>query len=49
MGFDVVTVGEAMVLFVAQTPGLLETVETYTLATAGAELNVVRPLSVGRT
>ena len=40
MELDVVTVGEAMVLFAAQQPGPLDTVETFARTTAGAELNV---------
>ena len=40
MALDVVTVGEAMVLFAAQQPGPLDRVETFARATAGAELNV---------
>lgn len=40
MELDVVTVGEAMVLFAAQQSGPLATVETFSLTTAGAELNV---------
>ncbi len=38
--FDVVTVGEAMVLFAAQQTGALEAVETFARKSAGAELNV---------
>lgn len=37
---DVVTAGEAMVLFAAQQPGALEDVASFTRSTAGAELNV---------
>ena len=37
---DVVTVGEAMALLIAQQPGPLEDVQGFTRATAGAELNV---------
>lgn len=37
---DVVTAGEAMVLFAAQQPGALDAVDGFTRATAGAELNV---------
>lgn len=37
---DVITVGEAMVLFAAQAPGRLEDVPAFTRSTAGAELNV---------
>ena len=40
MELDVVTVGEAMVLFAAQQPGPLEQVSSYAQTTAGAELNV---------
>jgi len=40
MELDVITLGEAMVLFAAQQPGPLEQVGTYAQATAGAELNV---------
>lgn len=40
MELDVVTVGEAMVLFAAQQPGPLEEVEVFARAVAGAELNV---------
>ena len=40
MTLDVITVGEAMVLFAAQQPGPLEQVAAFTRATAGAELNV---------
>lgn len=40
MSLDVVTLGEAMVLFAAQQPGPLEQVERFTRSTAGAELNV---------
>lgn len=40
MALDVVTIGEAMVLFAAQQPGPLEQVATYAQTTAGAELNV---------
>jgi sugar/nucleoside kinase (ribokinase family) len=40
MELDVVTVGEAMVLFAAQQPGPLEQVGSYAQTTAGAELNV---------
>lgn len=42
---DVVTLGEPMVLFVAQQPGRLEEVGAYTRFTAGAELNVATGLS----
>ncbi len=38
--FDVITVGEAMVLFAAQQPGSLDAVETFARTSAGAELNV---------
>jgi 2-dehydro-3-deoxygluconokinase len=37
---DVITIGEAMVLFVAQQAGSLDEVRTFERATAGAELNV---------
>jgi 2-dehydro-3-deoxygluconokinase len=37
---DVLTVGEAMALLIAQQPGPLETVAGFTRAAAGAELNV---------
>ncbi|QJE02060.1 sugar kinase [Massilia forsythiae] len=37
---DVVTVGEAMALLMARTPGPLESVDVFERATAGAELNV---------
>ena len=37
---DVVTVGEAMALLIARTPGPLEAVDAFERATAGAELNV---------
>lgn len=40
MALDVITAGEAMVLFAAQQPGPLDEVTTFTRATAGAELNV---------
>ena len=40
MELDVVTVGEPMVLFAAQTPGALEEVENFSRTTAGVELNV---------
>lgn len=40
MQLDVITAGEAMVLFAAQQPGSLETVARFARATAGAELNV---------
>ena len=39
-GLDVVTVGEAMVLFAAQQAGPLDQVEAFTRGPAGAELNV---------
>ncbi|PXW95216.1 2-dehydro-3-deoxygluconokinase [Sphaerotilus hippei] len=39
-GLDVVTVGEAMALLIAQQAGALETVQSFARATAGAELNV---------
>ena len=41
----VVTVGEAMALLVAQTPGPLATVEHFSRTSAGAELNVATGLS----
>ncbi len=37
---DVITIGEAMVLFAAQAPGRLEDVAAFKRSTAGAELNV---------
>ncbi len=37
---DVITVGEAMVLFAAEAPGRLEDVAAFNRSTAGAELNV---------
>jgi 2-dehydro-3-deoxygluconokinase len=40
MTLDVITVGEAMVLFAAQQPGPLDAVERFARMTAGAELNV---------
>ena len=40
MDLDVVTVGEAMVMFAAQQPGTLDEVTTFTRGTAGADLNV---------
>lgn len=40
MDLDVITAGEAMVLFAAQQPGLLDEVTAFTRTTAGAELNV---------
>jgi sugar/nucleoside kinase (ribokinase family) len=42
---DVLTVGEAMALFVADTPGPLASVEKFTRTSAGAELNVAIGLS----
>jgi 2-dehydro-3-deoxygluconokinase len=45
MDLDVVTVGEAMVLFAAQQPGPLEAVASFARSTAGAELNVAVGLS----
>ena len=45
MDLDVVTVGEAMVLFAAQQPGPLEAVACFARSTAGAELNVAVGLS----
>ncbi|AVS91487.1 2-dehydro-3-deoxygluconokinase [Paracidovorax avenae] len=38
--FDVVTIGEAMVLFAAQEPGALDSVTRFQRFSAGAELNV---------
>ena len=40
MELDVITVGEAMVLFAAQQTGPLDAVESFNRTTAGAELNV---------
>jgi sugar/nucleoside kinase (ribokinase family) len=40
MTLDVVTLGEAMTMFVAETPGPLETVHSFSKRTAGAETNV---------
>lgn len=40
MNLDVITVGEAMVLFAAQAPGRLEDAPAFNRSTAGAELNV---------
>ena len=37
---DVVTVGEAMALFIAEEPGALASVSRFVRRTAGAELNV---------
>ena len=45
MQLDVVTAGEAMVLFAAQEPGALEAVQTFARGTAGADLNVAVGLS----
>jgi len=42
---DVLTVGEAMALFVADAPGPLSSVEKFTRTSAGAELNVAVGLS----
>jgi 2-dehydro-3-deoxygluconokinase len=42
---DVVTFGEAMGLFIANEAGLLESVSTFSRATAGAELNVATGLA----
>lgn len=42
---DVLTVGEAMALFVAQTPGPLADVGQFSRSSAGAELNVAMGLS----
>lgn len=42
---DVVTVGEAMALFMARQPGALSQVHDFSRATAGAELNVAVGLS----
>lgn len=43
--FDVLTVGEAMALLVAQQPGALSTVTQFARTCAGAELNVATGLS----
>jgi sugar/nucleoside kinase (ribokinase family) len=43
--FDVLTVGEAMALLVAQTPGALAEVEHFSRTSAGAELNVATGLA----
>lgn len=40
MELDVITTGEAMVLFAAQRPGSLDQVDAFLRTTAGAELNV---------
>lgn len=40
MALDVVTLGEAMAMFVAETPGPLESVTRFAKRTAGAETNV---------
>ena len=40
MNLDVVTLGEAMLMLVAEEPGLLENVQRFTKRTAGAESNV---------
>lgn len=40
MNLDVITIGEAMVLFAAQAPGRLDDVAAFNRSTAGAELNV---------
>ena len=40
MSFDVITFGEAMMLLVADQPGALENVHSFTKRTAGAETNV---------
>lgn len=40
MSFDVVTLGEAMLMFVAEEPGPLEQVQHFSKRTAGAETNV---------
>jgi 2-dehydro-3-deoxygluconokinase len=40
MALDVLTAGEPMVLFAAQEPGPLDTVQRFARSTAGAELNV---------
>jgi 2-dehydro-3-deoxygluconokinase len=45
MRMDVVTVGEPMVLFMAQQPGALEHAASYAQVTAGAELNVATGLA----
>lgn len=42
---DLVTVGEAMALLVAQTPGALSAVEHFSRSSAGAELNVATGLA----
>lgn len=44
-GLDVVTLGEAMAMFVATRPGKLEEVECFTRRAAGAELNVATGLA----
>jgi 2-dehydro-3-deoxygluconokinase len=43
--FDVITFGEAMAMFVADTPGSLDEVEHYTRSLAGAETNVATGLA----
>ncbi len=40
IAMDVVTIGEAMILFIAEQPGALSQVASFKRATAGAELNV---------
>jgi 2-dehydro-3-deoxygluconokinase len=45
MKLDVITAGEAMVLFAAQQPGALDEVSAFTRTTAGAELNVAMGLA----
>jgi sugar/nucleoside kinase (ribokinase family) len=40
VAFDVVTLGEAMAMFVAETPGPIESVMRFSKRTAGAETNV---------
>jgi 2-dehydro-3-deoxygluconokinase len=42
---DVITAGEALVLFAAQQPGPLDAVSTFARTTAGAELNVAMGLA----
>jgi dehydrogluconokinase len=45
LAFDVATLGEMMVLFVAEQPGPLEQVGSFRKCTAGAETNVAIGLS----
>ena len=45
MGMDVITAGEAMVLFAAQQTGPLENVASFSRTSAGAELNVAMGLA----